>query len=305
MILPKFTYLAPKTLDEAIAVLQEYGTTAKILAGGTDTINPLKENALKEDAENPEYIVDIKNIPGLDDLSYSAETGLHIGCLTKIYDVEHSAIVKHEYPSLAGAAHVIASNQIRSRGTIVGNVCNASASADSIPTLMVLGAKVEISGPKGIRESSIEELYQCQKPRKIALEDGELVTGIRVPPLKENSCAAYIKHAYRKAMDLAIVGVAVWIRLDGEVVQEAMIAMASVGPRTMRATNAENELIGKPLTEKAIESAAKAASAECKARNGIRASEEYKRAMIEVYTKRVIRKAVNMMGKPGEEYTIE
>ena len=305
MILPNFTYLAPATLDEAIAILKEHGSSAQIIAGGTDTINPLKTNALKDDAVNPSYLVDIKNIPGLDDLSYSKETGLHIGCLTKIYDVEHSELVRHDFPSLAGAAHVIASNQIRSRGTIAGNVCNASASADSIPTLMVLGAKVEISGPDGFRELSIEELYQCEKPKKLALNPGELVTGIRIPPLEENSGAAYIKHAYRKAMDLAIVGVAVWLKMEGDTVQKVRIAMASVGPRTMRAVNAEQELIGKTLNDETIAAAAAAAAKECKARTGIRASEEYKRAMIEVYTKRVIHKAVKLIGRPGEEYTVE
>lgn len=136
MIVSDFMYAAPRSVEESIALLRQYGGRAKLMAGGTDLIDFVRTGALQ-----PEIVIDIKNIPDMEGLAYDQERGLTIGALTKLIDIERSPVVKERYPALAEAVHLIASTQIRNKGTLVGNVCNASPSADSVPPLFVLGAK--------------------------------------------------------------------------------------------------------------------------------------------------------------------
>ena len=146
MILPEFKYVAPTTVEEAVTLLAQYGDKAKLMAGGTDLINFIKDGVIK-----PEVLIDLKSVQGMDQLEFDPEQGLTIGALTKLIDVERSEVVKKEYSALAEAVHLIASTQIRSKGTLVGNVCNASPSADSVPPLFVLGAELTVQGPEGVR----------------------------------------------------------------------------------------------------------------------------------------------------------
>lgn len=290
MILPEFEYLAPKTLDEAISILKEHGEEAKILAGGTDTINPLKEHALDDDVKKPAYLVDIKNIPDMDKIDYNPEKGLSIGALVKIVDVEHSALIQKKYPALAEAAHVIASNQIRSKGTIVGNICNASPSADSVPTLIVLGASLDIAGPEGTRSVLVEDFFIGFK--KVDLKAGEIVVAINVPPMAANTKAAYIKHAFRKAMDLAIVGVAAQVTVEDGICKDAKVALGAVHIHAVRAKHAEEILIGSDLSKEVLEKAGEAAMLDCSPISDVRASAEYRQDMVRVFTKRSVDKAL-------------
>lgn len=290
MILPEFEYLAPKTLDEAISILKEHGDEAKILAGGTDLINPLKEHALDDNVKKPAYLVDIKNLPDMDKIEYDPEKGLSIGALVKIVDIEHSEVVNKEYPALAEAAHVIASNQIRSKGTMVGNICNASPSADSVPTLIVLGASLEIAGPEGKRNVLVENFYKGFK--KVDLQAGEVVTGIQIPSMADNTKAVYIKHAFRKAMDLAIVGVAAQVTVEDGICKDAKVALGAVSIHAVRAKHAEEILIGSDLSKEVLEEAGKAAMLDCKPISDVRASAEYRHDMVRVFTKRSVTKAL-------------
>ena len=290
MILPEFEYLAPETLDEAISILKGYGDEAKILTGGTDLLNPIKDYALDDDVKKPSYIVDIKRIPEMDGIEFDAEKGLCIGALTKLVDIEQSEVVRKEYPALAEAAHVIASNQIRSKGTMVGNICNASPSADSVPALIVLEASLDITGPEGTRSVPVEDFFTGFKT--IDLQDGEIVTAIRIPPVGENTKAAYIKHAFRKAMDLAIVGVAAKVTVEDGICKDAKVALGAVSITAVRAKKAEEILIGSDLSAEVLEKAGEAAMLECKPISDVRASAEYRQDMVRVFTKRSVAKAL-------------
>ena len=285
MVLPEFEYLTPSTAQAASNLLLELGGKARIMAGGTDTINPIKDKVLK-----PDYIIDIKRIPNMSQLEYSEEKGLTIGALTKIRDVECSPIVKEKYPALAEAAHVIASSQIRSKGTIAGNICNASPSADSVPALLVLGAELEVSGVERTRTIPLSEFFVGFK--KLALEPGEIVTAIKIPPMGANTRASYIKHAYRKAMDLAIVGVAACITVENGICTDAKIGLGAVCITAVRAPSAEKVLIGNKLTEEIIAKAGEAAMLDCKPISDVRASADYRHDMIRVFTKRSVQKAL-------------
>ena len=282
MILPEFKYVAPTTVEEAVNLLAQYGDKAKLMAGGTDLINFIKDGVIK-----PEVLIDLKSVQGMDQLEFDPEQGLTIGALTKLIDVERSEVVKKEYPALAEAVHLIASTQIRSKGTLVGNVCNASPSADSVPSLFVLGAELTVQGPEGVRTIPIGEFYQGFK--KLALKPGEIVTAVRIPPMKANERAAYKAHTVRKAMDLAIVGVAAKLTVDAEgVCQDAKIALGAVAVSCVRAPHAESVLIGRKITPEIAEIAGQEAMKDCSPISDVRASAEYRHDMVRVFTKRAV-----------------
>lgn len=285
MILPEFEYIVPTSLQGACNLLNELGPTAKIMAGGTDLINPMKDKVLKAN-----YIIDIKNIPDLNQLEYDSIKGLKIGALTKLRDIECSPLVKREYRAIAEAAHVIASTQIRSKGTMVGNICNASPSADSVPALMVLDASLEVAGPEGTRGIPLGEFFVGFK--KLALKPGEIVTAITVPPISSNTRVAYIKHAFRKAMDLAIVGVAASVTKENGKCANAKIALGAVAVTAVRSPSAENILIGSDLSDVVLVEAGKAAMKDCKPISDVRASAEYRHDMVRVFTRRSVQKVL-------------
>ena len=288
MVLPQFEYLAPKTLGEACNLLVELGSGAKVMAGATDLIPPMRDKAF-----TAEYLVDIKNIPGLDYLEYDEKEGLKIGALTKLRTIEKSELVQEKNPAIAHGAKVIASTQIRAKGTMAGNICNASPSCDSGPNLVAQGAKILVQGPESSREIAAEDFFIGVK--KTALEPGEIVTGIVIPPLAENEAAVYIKHAVRKAMDLAIIGVAVKIKVEDGICTDAKIALGAVAIKPVRVPKAEEVLIGKKLTDDVIVQASEAAMDSCHPISDIRASAEYRKDMVRVFTKRAIKQALESL----------
>lgn len=296
MVLPKFDYIAAVDLDEASNTLAELGPTARVMAGATDLIIPMKDHAIQPE---PEYLIDIKKIKGLDYLEYDEEEGLKVGALTTLRTLEHSALVKEKYPAVAAAAKSIASTQIRAKGTMAGNICNASPSCDSGPIVVASDAVILVHGREGERKIKGGDFFKGVK--KTVLEPGEIVTGIVFPPLAKNQKAVYIKHAVRKAMDLAIVGVAVVITVEDGVCTDARIALGAVAATPIRVPKAEEALIGKKLTDDVIEDAAQLAMDSCSPISDIRASKEYRSAMVRVFTKRAIRKALEDMQEVEHE----
>ena len=285
MVLPQFEYMTASTLEEACRLLLEHDGKAKVMAGATDLIPPMRDKVF-----TPEYIIDLKQIPGLDELTYDEEEGLKIGALTTLRTLEKSELVQAKNPAVSYAAKVIASTQIRAKGTLVGNICNSSPSNDSAPNLLAQGAKVNVQGVDGTRVIPIEEFFLGV--RKTALKPGEIVTSVVIPPLKDNEKATYLKFAVRKAMDLAIIGVAAKIKLENGICTDAKIALDAVAITPILAPKAAEVLIGKELTDEVIEEAAQAAMDSCSPISDIRASKEYRKAMIGVYTKRAIKQCL-------------
>lgn len=290
MVLPHFEYLTPHTLEEASNLLVELGSGARLMAGGTDTIPPMRDLALK-----PDYIVDIKGIPDLEKIEYDEKEGLKIGALVKLFDIQTSKVVQKVNPAIAQAAKYIASTQVRHKGTMVGNICAAVPSCDSGPILISMNAKVLIHGHERDRELPVAELFAGVK--RTSLEPGEIVTAIVIPPLAENEHAAYIKFAVRKAMDLAIVGVAAWVKMDGNVVEDCRITLGAVATTPVRAPSAEKVLIGKELTDELLAEAGVAAQGDCRPISDVRASAEYRSDMVRVFTKRAVKKALEGYGE--------
>lgn len=290
MVLTHFDYVRPESPEQVSELLLKYGDKAKVMAGATDLIIPMKDHAVQPE---PDVIIDLKNLDGMRELEYDDEKGLTIGALTTLRQIEFSDLVWDKNPAVATASKSIASTQIRAKGTIAGNICNASPSCDSGPMIVASDADIYVFGPKGERVIKGTDFFVSFK--KTALEPGEFVTKIVYPALKPNQKAAYMKHAVRKAMDLAIVGVAAVITVENGVCTDARIALGAVAVTPIRAPKAEEILIGKELTDEVIEAAAQAAMEACAPISDIRASKEYRSAMVKVFTKRAILKCLEQM----------
>lgn len=291
MALPEFDYIAAKSLEEASQLMVSMGSECVVMSGGTDVILQIPKNVER----GMKTVIDLKTIPGLTRLEYVDGEGLYVGANTKLFDIQSSPVVLEKMPAVAQAAHYVGSNQVRRKGTMVGSICNASPTGDCGSILLAMKAQVKIVGLEGERTVGMDDFWTGFK--KIAPDKlkGELVTEIFIPELKSGEGSAYFKHSVRKAMDLAIVGVAAWVRLEGKTVADCRIAVAGGDVTIVRAKAAEQMIIGRELTDELVEAVAVQAADEMHPRSSLRASAEYRHDMIRVYTKRAINKAVETM----------
>ncbi len=281
--LPEFEYHAPETLSEALDLLIRYAGKARILAGGTDLLVSMKrgETAL-------EHLINIKGLADLKGIARDSRGGVTIGPLVTLEEIERSELIKEKLPALRDAVRVMASPQIRSLATIGGNICSAMPSADTVPPLMSLGALIGIAGMKGERVVPVEAFFKG--PGESVLRSGEILTRILLPEPAERTGGQYLKLMRRHAMDLAQIGVAVCLSLDsdGLTCRGARVALGAAAETPIRASGAEKTLLNKEIDPEIAEQAGRAAAAEANPRSSIRASKEYRKAMIEVLTKRAI-----------------
>ena len=286
--LPKIDYIRPSGIDEALDLLSNSDNGKyRVYAGGTDVIPKLKNRIMNP----PEAIIDLKGIPDLDYIDYDERNGLRIGALATIRSVETSPIVRKKYPVLHQAANSIASIQVRNRGTIAGNICNAVPSADSAPALLALEAKLLCVRNKGERVLMIDEFFKG--PNITALHPDELLKEIRIPPLTENCRGVYIKLSPRTKMDLAVVSVAILGSIKNGLFKNIRIGLGAVAPTPIRAKKTEELLEGAKPDDETIFNAAKKASFESKPIDDHRASAEYRKLMVEVLVKRAINQIVS------------
>lgn len=283
----KFEYIETTSVDEAVSLLGRYEGKAKLMAGGTDLIVQMRKRAIK-----PEYIIYIGKIKGLDYISYEDKKGLRLGALTTIRALEKSDEVHMRYAMISQVASQMASVGVRNIGTLGGNLCNASPSADMAPGLIGLSALAKIVGPGGNRQILLEKFFTG--PGTTVLDKGELLVELEVPLISSRTGATYLKHGMRGNIDLAMVGVAAVITLeeDMDTVREARIVLGAVAPTPVRARQAEAVLKGKKITEEDIEEAGHMASKEARPITDVRAIAEYRREMVHVFTKHAIREAL-------------
>jgi aerobic carbon-monoxide dehydrogenase medium subunit len=283
MIPGEFNYYSPTTLPEAVALLQEHGDDAKILAGGQSLIP-----AMRFRLAMPEVLIDINGVDGLD---YLRESNGHlaIGAMLRESSLEESALVQEKYPLLADAARVIADPLVRNRATVGGNLAHADPANDHPAVMLAYNAEMVALGPNGTRTIAVDDFFVDLFEN--ALADNEILTEIRIPTPGSQTGEAYLKME-RKVGDYAISAVAVQITMNGNTCTAARIGLTNVSPVPMRAKNAEQALIGKPITDEVLEAAGQAAAAECDPSPDLRGSVAYKRDLTRVMTKRTIRKAV-------------
>ena len=288
MTLPQFTFLAPTSLEEACTLLREHQGKIKIKAGGTDMIVRLSHRAVK-----PDFLMGIKKIPGIDQISYDPKAGLTIGALALLRDVEISPEILEHAPMLARAAHATATVQIRNMGTVMGNVCNASPSADNIPTLVAMNAVIVASSGTKEREIPIDEFFLG--PGRNALEKDEIATAIKIPAPTSGTGTSYQKISPRSKVDIAAVNIGATLTLDSAKKCSAVrISMGAVGPTPLRASQAEAYLIGKDLDDKTLAEAGRLAADDASPISDVRATREYRKLMVEVLTTRALNEAAGL-----------
>ncbi len=284
----QFNYLEPKTIKEATSLLSKYDRKAKVIAGGTDLLVQIGNRAIE-----PEYLVDISYIPGLDYIDCDDKQGLRIGALTTIRIIEKSDKLRRMYPVISQAAGLLGSTAIRNVGTIGGNLCNAAPSADSAPALIGLSSRAKIVGPRGERTVPVEDFFTG--PGGTVLRSSELLVEIQVPVLSPNIKGVYLKHAIRKALDLAIIGVAVVTTMNGDVLSDIKIVLGAVAPTPIRAKKAEAILVGKKISEELLQKAGEAAADESSPIDDVRSSADYRRQMVRVLVARAVKQAAEQV----------
>jgi len=284
MRLPHFLYYAPATLEEACSLLAKHGTESMPLAGGTDLLVKMKHRKIV-----PKVVVDLKHVSGLHAISYDQDEGLRVGALATIQSLKDSIVLKSNCKMLAAAAGVESSVQIRNLATIGGNIANASPASDAPLALIALGASVALERSGSSRRVLLEEFYIG--PGKTVLEPGEIIREVYIPPLPPRSGGAYLKHALRRT-DIAIVSVAVFVKLDEDACQDIRIALGSVAPTAFRAKKAERVLRNTNITAVLAEEAAQAAMEESRPIDDIRGHAEYRAKTVFELTKRAIMEAV-------------
>jgi len=281
--MPKFDYLRPTSIEEALAAISESDPVRnQVFSGGTDLMPKLKSRAI----EAPPRVIDLKGISDLAYIEYSPEAGLRLGANTTIREVARSAVVAEHYRALSQGAALIASNQLQNRGTIVGNICNAVPSADSAPPLLAHDARIVCVGRAGERVMALTDFFIG--PGITALVSGEIVKEVRLPPPQRGESSTYLKLAARGRMDLAVVGVAAALVFEEGMVRQLRLGLGSAAPIPTRAPEAESIMLGQRLTPALIAQAAGVAAMSSRTRSSHRASAEYRRDMIEVLVRRAL-----------------
>jgi 4-hydroxybenzoyl-CoA reductase subunit beta len=329
MRLPPFTYLAPRRVEEAVRLLAEHGPGAMIVAGGTDLYPNMKRRQFE-----PAVLVGLRGIRELGAVGGSARDGLTLGAGATLTRVARHPEVTTHYPALARAAGVVSTPQLRNMGTLGGNVCVdtrcnyynqsyewrkaigfcmkkdgdvclvapgsprcwAVASSDTAPVLWALGAEVTLVGPAGERRISISALYEDDGIRYLRKAPEEIVTEVRLPPV-DGWRATYWKLRRRGAFDFPVLGVAVAVRLEGDICRDARIVLGAVASTPREASEAARVLIGERLTAKAIARAADAAARPSKPLDNTDLVYHYRKRMTRVYVARALGE---LAGLPAE-----
>ena len=280
-----FDYRAPRRLDEALAVLQEYGDDARVIAGGTALVTMLRQHLVR-----PACLVSLRQVQGLDRIE-AANGALRLGALVTHREAEVSPLVQERLPVLTETFRRVGTIRIRHMATIGGALAHADPNQDPPVTLLALGARVEIRGSGGRRELPLGEFFRDYY--ESALESGELVTGVTVPLLPAASGASFIKFLPRTADDYATVAVSVIVTLepDGERCHQARIALGSVGVTPLRGKAAEALLAGERLGESLLQAVGEAVKGAVDPLSDHRGSAAYKREMSAVMVGRALRQA--------------
>jgi carbon-monoxide dehydrogenase medium subunit len=269
-----------------VSLLERGGPTARVLAGGTDIIVQARERK-----RHVNLLVDIKPIPETQELKYDADIGLTVGAALPCYKLYNDETVRRLYPALVEPASVIGGVAIQGRASLGGNLCNSGPAADSIPAMMVLEGKVLIAGPGGRRTVPVEDF--CTGPGRNVLGEGEFVVSITFPPPQPGSGAAWQRFIPRNEMDIAVTNAASNIRLEGDTVRWARVAIGGVAPTPLMVPDAAAALVGKPLTEETIKVAGEAAKNTARPIDDMRGSVKQKKHLSAVLVERTLREAAN------------
>ena len=321
MSLPQFKLLRPRTIEETVGHLQEYGTDARILAGGTDLIPSMRQKLFE-----PEYVVMLNSMASLRGIRPQADGGVEIGASTTLRTIERSEFLRAHYPVLTEAAATVASPVLRNMGTIGGNICLdtrclwynqsltwrkgcgfcikkdgdlchvapggtkcwAAFSGDTPPALLCLGAEIEIASASGLRRISLSDFYTGEGDDFRKLQGNEIVTRIFLPAATAGYKGVYRKLRVRGSIDYPLAGVAVALKRSNGHVADARIGITAVNPAPLLVKGATELLAGKAVDESLAEAVGDLAAKISKPLTTSALTPEYRREMIRVFTKRAV-----------------
>jgi carbon-monoxide dehydrogenase medium subunit len=287
-----FVYHEPKTVQEVIDLLVQYGDDAKMLAGGTDLMVLLTRFKV-----DPKHVISLNGVKKLTGIRKNETGGLVIGAQVTHREIEKSPLIIDSLQALKQACSTVGGVQVRNLGTIGGNLCNASPAADTPPVLLALDASVTLEGPKGTRSLPLQQFLLG--PRKVNLEPGELLTEIQVPKLLPKTAAVFLKAGRRKAMEISLCAVSAWVTLDENGAADVRIGLGSVAPTAVRAHSAEALLEGKVITQELIKAAGAAAVNDCNPISDVRGSAEYRRMLVESMVRRALTQCLEILQDSG------
>ena len=282
-----FDFVSPKSIDEAVSILNEHGDRARMIAGGTDILVMMRAGRRLADV-----VVDVKGIPEVNQMTIADGGGLTLGAAVPCYQIYQNEAVASAYPGLIDCATLIGGIQIQGRASIGGNLCNAAPSGDSIPAVIAYSGVCNIAGPNGTRQLPAEQF--CTAPGQNALQQGEMLVSISFPAPAANSGANYQRFIPRNEMDIAVAGVGSSVVLDasGQNFVTGRVALASVAPTPVFSQAAGDSLAGKPVSDEAIREASELAMADARPITDMRGTIRQRIHLIGVLTRRTLNIAV-------------
>ncbi len=291
----RYAYYQPQSLDEAFGLMEKYQGRARYVGGGTDAMIRVKQGVWQ-----PEALISLRWIKELRGIE-KADGLLRLGSMALWREIETDPLVVRHAPALADAASMVANPQIRNVATVGGNLCNAAPSADGAPPLMVLGATLTITGPKGEREVPISEFFEG--PGKHCMQPDEVLTAILIPEMPHRSGMAFLKSG-RVTQDIAVANTAVWVQMSDGVCEACRVAAGAVGPVPMRLRGVEAFVQGKEITPELLLEIQDRAAAEVTPITDVRSTESYRRLVTGVMVKRAMEQALKRAGQESPEEKI-
>ena len=272
-------YHSPSTFEEAAQLAAGASGVTRFLSGGTDVLVQLRSGMV-----TPDDLIDVKGIPGASEIARTEDGGWRVGAAVPGAMLGANAELVADWPGVVEGLELVGSTQIQERASLTGNLCNASPAADGVPALMAAEATVTVVGPNGTRVAMVEAIPTG--PGTTSLGPGEVISGINLPPRGKNGGDAYLRFIPRSEMDIAVVGCAVNLRLDGDTVAEARVALGAVAPTVFVVSEAAEAIVGTVLDEGALEALAAASSAACSPIDDKRGTVEFRTEVAGVLARR-------------------
>ena len=280
-------FASPHSVREAVELLNDANGSARVLAGGTDLLVQLRGGRF----DDVNLVVDGKNIPELNEITYDPEGGLTLGAAVPCHRIYGNAAISRAYPGLIDAASLIGGTQIQGRASFGGNLCNSTPSGDSIPAMIAHSAVANIAGPDGDRSVAVEDF--CTGPGSNVLGRGEMLVSISFPAPASGFGANYMRFIPRNEMDIAVAGAGTSVVLDNGNIKSARVALAAVAPTPLYVSAIGDAIAGKPANEETLAEAGQIAKDAATPITDMRGTIEYRKHLCDVLTRRSLQIAID------------
>jgi len=275
-------YHAPSSVAEAVKLAAGTTGITRFLSGGTDVLVQLRAGMV-----TPDDLIDLKKIPGLHDITKTADGGWRIGATVSGAEMRRHAALCADWPGVVEGMNLVGSTQVQGRATLAGNLCNGSPAADSVPGMVAAGARVVVTGPNGTRDVAVEDIPAG--PGRTKLQPGEMIEAVLLPPRGTHGGDAYLRFIPRTEMDIAVVGVGISLTLDGDKVVSARVSLGAVAPTVLLVDAAAKAIVGTTLDEAALAALATAVRAAATPISDKRGTAEFRKEVVGVLAGRAAR----------------